>query len=214
MLISAWKWNGPLPLIVVIYFILPAQLPPENQQAPGGRKKMFVMADLDEPALAELYSYWSERCRGRIAPSRADIDPVDIPHILPHIALTEIVTEPGGGPQRIRVRLAGTQVEKHYGRGLANCFLDELKHGAYLGYIMGLYQGLMATREPLYTEGVFEPTAVTRLRVKRLMLPLSDDGRTVNMVLAGMIYADSDPRRPTIILRCQDHFSQSVLRPS
>ena len=167
---------------------------------------MLVMDNLDEPVLAELFSYWSERCHGRPAPTRADIDPVDIPHLLPHIVLTEIVDGPGSGERRVRFRLAGTQIEKHFGCVLANRYLDELKRGNYLSYVMGLYERLISEVRPLYTEDCFGDA----LRAKRLMLPLSDDGRTVNMVLTGMIYSDSDPSRRSTVLHSQDHFTQNL----
>jgi len=172
---------------------------------------MSIIENLDEPLLAELFSYWSECCHGRIAPARADIDPVDIPHLLPHIALTEIVkNEDGNFPEnRIRYRLAGTQIEERFGCALTNRFLDEIKQGPYLDYIMGLYDRLMAEVAPLYSENDFGVEGSTTLRAKRLMLPLSDDQETANMVLAGIVYVDSDPNDRTTILNSQDHFSSS-----
>ncbi len=170
---------------------------------------MSVVDFLDEPVLAELHGYWSERCLGRPAPARADIDPVDIPHLLPHIALTEIIAARNGGASRVRFRLAGTQIEKHFGCALTNRYLDELKRGSYLDYVMGLYARLMSDVQPLYTEDVFGDGRDSTLRAKRLMLPLSDDGRRDNMVLCGLIYSDSDPSRRTTVLQSQDQFSQS-----
>ena len=180
---------------------------------------MSFIESLDEPLLAELFSYWSERRQGRIAPARSDIDPVDIPHLLPHIALCEIVPNANTGPNadanpdsqgyRFRYRLAGTQIEARFGCALTNRYLDEVKQGAYLNYIIGLYDRLMTAMAPLYSENSFGEGPEDKLWAKRLMLPLSDDQQTVNMVLAGIVYVDNDPCHRTTVLRVQDRFSPS-----
>ena len=172
---------------------------------------MAIIETLDEPLLAELYEYWAQRRGGRIAPARSDIDPVDIPHLLPHIALTEIVAAENAQGLRFRYRLAGTQIEQRFGCPLTNRYLDELKHGTYLHYIEDLYDRLMTEKAPVYSESSFETGESNVLQAKRLMLPLSDDGETVSMVLAGIVYADSDPRHRTTVLPIQDRFSTSGL---
>ncbi|GAB4353216.1 MAG: hypothetical protein Kow00114_02340 [Kiloniellaceae bacterium] len=170
---------------------------------------MTFVESLDEPLLAELYAYWS-RCRGdRFAPARADIDPVDIPHLLPHVALSEIVSEDDGHGRRFRYRLAGTRIEERFGCALTNRYLDELKQGPYLEYIVGLYERIIAEKVPIYSEGSFSDGEENTLWAKRLMLPLSEDGATVTMVLAGILYLDSDPAHRTTVLRVQDRFQPS-----
>ncbi len=164
---------------------------------------MNPVKNLGEPVLVELYRYWVERCAGRRAPARADIDPVDIPHLLPHVLLTEVV-DAGG---RLRIRLAGTKVEERYGCALTNRLIDEILHGPYLDYLQDLYRKLLDSFAPNYSECLFAPDKVRTLRVKRLMLPLSDDQKTVNMVLAGMVYEASDPHDRSTVLHAIDHFT-------
>ena len=55
-----------------------------DEQAPG-----FARA-IDAPLLAELYAYWTAKRGARFAPSRAEIDPVEIPRLLPHLMLVDI----------------------------------------------------------------------------------------------------------------------------
>ena len=168
---------------------------------------MADVKSLDEPVLAELYRYWAERRGERSLPSRSDIDPVDIPHLLPHIALTEIVTEPGGEEPRFRYRLAGTQIEERFGCPLTNRFLDELKQGEYLTYVQSLYRQIMTDRAPIYSESSFEAGDTNTLLAKRLMLPLSDDQKNVNMVLSAVLYRDSAPHHRATVLPFQAQFS-------
>lgn len=165
---------------------------------------------LDEPLLAELYMYWSERRRGRVGPARGDIDPVDIPALLPHVALTEIVPAadgPGGSSStRFRYRLAGTQVERYVGCPLAGRYMDEVARGSYLAFLVDLHDRLVAEKAPLYSENSFTIDGSTTLNAKRLMLPLSDDGDAVSMVLTGMVFSRSDVTRQITIVDAQDRF--------
>ncbi|MEQ8356223.1 MAG: PAS domain-containing protein [Kiloniellaceae bacterium] len=171
---------------------------------------MSIAERLDEPVLAELHSYWSGQCRGRLTPARRDIDPVDIPHLLPHIALTEIVDRGAGQQPRIRYRLAGTQIEQHFGCALTNRFLDELLEGPFIEYITGLYARLMNEVAPLYSESKFGAGSSVALQAKRLMLPLSDDQTAVTMVLSGVIFKDSSPNDRETVLQAHGRFQPSV----
>lgn len=170
---------------------------------PWGTVFMDLVEDLGEPVLVELYRYWVERCAGRRAPARSDIDPVDIPHLLPHVVLTEVID----AGARFRIRLAGTKVEERYGCIVTNRIIDEFIHGPYLDYLQGLYRKLLESFAPLYSESVFEPEKAQTLRAKRLMLPLSHDQQSVDMVLAGMIYEPSDPNDRTKVLHAINSFT-------
>jgi hypothetical protein len=168
-----------------------------------------IADSLDEPLLAELYQYWSNRRGQRSLPARADIDPVDIPHLLPHIALTEIVPSSDGKGPRFHYRLAGTEIEARFGCALTNRFLDEIKQGDYLNYVQSLYRQLMSDLAPVYAESSFEAGDSNILLAKRLMLPMSDDQQSVNMVLSGVLYRDSEPHHRATVLPFQAQFTAS-----
>ena len=44
--------------------------------------------------LEKLWIYWQSKLNGREMPSRADLDPVEIPELLPYVALIEVHWEP------------------------------------------------------------------------------------------------------------------------
>lgn len=166
---------------------------------------------LDEPLLAELYSYWSARRRGREVPARADIDPVDIPQLLPHLTLTEMVPAETARGFRIRYRLAGTEIESHFGCPLTNRYLDELVAGAFVDFAMDLHERVRADKEPVYTEVLFGSDGADPLQVKRLMLPLSEDGERINLMLAGVVFIDSNPNDRKTILHSYEQFTSTAL---
>ena len=166
---------------------------------------------LDEPLLAELYSYWSARRRGRQVPARTDIDPVDIPQLLPHLTLTEMVPAEIARGFRIRYRLAGTEIESHFGCPLTNRYLDELVAGPFVDFALDLHERGRTEKAPIYTEVLFGSDGAAPLHVKRLMLPLSEDGESVNLMLAGMIFFDSNPNDRKTILQSHEQFSSTAL---
>ncbi len=59
----------------------------------------------------ELYGYWRSCAQSKPIASRFDIDPVDIPHLLPGLSLLDA----GADLYDLRYRLAGTRVREIYG---------------------------------------------------------------------------------------------------
>ncbi|MBT5498221.1 MAG: PAS domain-containing protein, partial [Alphaproteobacteria bacterium] len=67
--------------------------------------------DVASPLLLQAHDLWDRKRANRLMPARADLDPVEMPKLLPHMALIEV--RPYG--QRLRVRLVGTNIVNIYG---------------------------------------------------------------------------------------------------
>jgi hypothetical protein len=74
----------------------------------------------------ELYGYWWSCAQSRPMPSRYDIDPIDIPHLLPGLSLLDA----GKHLTLLRYRLAGTRVREIYGTEITGrgVFESTLQH--------------------------------------------------------------------------------------
>ena len=57
-----------------------------------------------DPRIKALYDYWNALRRGRAMPSRADIDPIEIPALLPYIIMYDV-----GASGGYTVRLVGEE---------------------------------------------------------------------------------------------------------
>ena len=131
-----------------------------------------------------LLSYADGKRGGNRWAKRVDIDPSDIPMLLPNIWIIEVDPRPPGGEAaRLRVRLAGTQVERIYGRSLAGEYLENLDGGHHSARIF-------ASLNRMADEGLSHFLDVSALiqprlsrRVRRLGLPLSDDQTRVSHLL-------------------------------
>jgi hypothetical protein len=123
-----------------------------------------------------LYDYWDSLRQGRKMPSRRDIDPTAVFHLLPNIHLSDWFTN----PDRVRYRLAGTELVASIGREISNRWLSEFHTDpSDLNETLSLYRKVALAAEP-----VFGSTVATNLRVgvdhfEWVLCPLSEDDMEV-----------------------------------
>lgn len=143
--------------------------------------------------LIELLSYWTRRRGDHQMPRRAEIDPVDIPRLLPHLMLTDVVDT-----SRYRYRLVGTAIEDVAGVGMTGRYVEDvIGHVPYRDYLIDLYAEVTRRRCPVFSESDFIATENEPVRAtQRIMLPLSTDGEEVDVVLSGQVFIDRDSESP------------------
>jgi hypothetical protein len=124
-----------------------------------------------------LYRYWLAKRAGRAMPARSDIDPAEIPPLLPYLAIVDKVDG------QFRYRLVGTVVASELGRDLTGSYVGSyVKLPEHAAAQRALFKRVFTTARPILTEGQYLTTSGAIHNVSRLMLPLADDGATVNMV--------------------------------
>lgn len=139
-----------------------------------------LRARLADPDMAALYDYWLARRGARPMPSRRDIDPVDLPRQLPNLMLID-VEQPG---PRFRYRLVGTRVVSASGEDRTGAYFDSVEFFAKNPVVMQQYLQVLKTCAPLLSQEPFRNfTTGSDYQVERLLLPLSSDGRNVDMLL-------------------------------
>lgn len=151
--------------------------------------------EIADVRLRGLLEYWRSKRGSRPMPARADIDPVDIPTLLPIIGLTDVLD----GGARFRYRLLGTEVVAAAGYDPTGRYLDQaLPDSGYSDYLIGLFREVVRERRPLYGESDLLGGGRVERQVQRLLMPLSRDGETVDMIFGGqvMIAASIDSAPP------------------
>jgi hypothetical protein len=131
--------------------------------------------------LQALFEYWRRKRGHRPAPSRQDIQPVEIKSLLPRIFIVEIV----GAPPRFRFRLAGTLIVDGFGEEITGRFLDDLDLDRRNREITADYQRVVDTRGPVCSRWRYTKNDGKVLSYERLLLPLSSDGKASDMILGG-----------------------------
>jgi hypothetical protein len=139
---------------------------------------------LDNQILLSLWRYWLAQRGARPMPQRSDIDPVDIPALLPHLQLVERVPPEG----RYRYRLAGSAIVEAYGRELSGKYLDEIVPPHRRAIAEGHYNLVFAERHPLYVRNKYTTTRALDVTATRIILPLAGAADEIAMLLVGQTF--------------------------
>jgi len=125
----------------------------------------------------ELYDYWRSCAGTRAFPSRADIDPVAIPHLLPGLSILDAIEF----PRAIRYRLAGTRVCQIFGGDVTGCDVTELGSTAKHSYWRAVYRKVIDERMPM--QGVLRAPVSHRNATLLFWLRLPLGGEGVEKIL-------------------------------
>jgi hypothetical protein len=153
---------------------------------PGG----FPVGSLpiNHPELARLFRYWDRRRGERAMPAYADIDVAELAELQANLFSVDIVAgdvTAGGAEPRFRYREVGSALTAIMEQDLVGKFVDEMPL-LFRKFALPAYREILRARRPTYKEtNRFEGWMVIRYR--RLMLPLSSDGETIDTIL-GAIY--------------------------
>jgi hypothetical protein len=133
---------------------------------------------LGDPDLRTLYAYWASKCDNRAMPRRADINPREICSLLPDIFIVEV-----HHPLRFRFRLVGSMICKRWSQDNTGRWLDDLDYDGVLETVLEEYANVVRTGTPRCDIADFVGENGRYLHYRRLLLPLSEDGITPNMLL-------------------------------
>lgn len=137
------------------------------------------------PLLAKFFDYWlAIRPESGLLPGRQHFDPIDIPEAMPRIWLLDVVRD--RAQPRFRYRLVGTKEVESLEREVTGQWLDDvhprLKDNPAL---LDRFHFMVADGQPTYRKG---PVNFVHKRehdlVENCMVPLAQDGRTVDIIAA------------------------------
>lgn len=156
------------------------------QNDPNRRFQPTIDTELDfvSDELRQLLDYWRRIADGKPLPSRADLEPTDIPALLPYIALIDVED----APRRFRWRLIGTHLTRALGYDNTGQYFDEAYSGQALLDLMDIYEQVVQTGEPIRHYG--QPTFADKVyaEYESTHLPLSANGESVDMILVGLVF--------------------------
>ncbi|MCA3555281.1 PAS domain-containing protein [Aestuariivirga sp.] len=145
-----------------------------------GSVNIAFRAQLVVPEQRQLYDYWLSRAGPGTLPTRADINPADIPRLLPYISLIEV----GPSLETSRVRLAGTRLRDVFDREITGLHIDDLDLGPKRDYWMTAYRHTAVDGKP--TQGIVRGPRVNKEHLVQywVRLPLAAPcGAGIRMIL-------------------------------
>jgi hypothetical protein len=133
-----------------------------------------------DPKLAKLWEYWNTKRGTRLMPARADLDPLEIPRLLPVVYLLDVLHD----PLRFRVRLVGTAVREFAGEDFTGQPVDENLYDNRADDAVDVLKQVVERKAPIAVRGnaIFEQGREWQ-KNEALIMPLSSDGVTVDMLL-------------------------------
>lgn len=140
--------------------------------------------------LHELHAYWARKAEARGGvPHRADIDPIDIPKLLPHI----YIVQHDPACDAFYMRLVGTRLVELRGDDPTGKYVSAELHGPVAPLVHAFFQRIVASSASLGFTGraVWVP-GKEWAPVEALAVPLSADGSTTDQVL-GCYLRDGAP---------------------
>jgi hypothetical protein len=146
-------------------------------------------------AMRRLFEYWLAKRGARLAPARADIDPLDIPYALGDLLMLDVEAAADGTGPRFRYRLTGSRIVLLTGYDLIGSTTAAIPDAANRAYLEDVYRRAVAERAPMLVEH-HRPIQGRPRAYTLLVLPLSNDGAAVDILMVHQIYDDPPRRAP------------------
>jgi len=145
------------------------------------------LALIHDQRLRRFVQYWLDKRGPHIATRRADIDPTEMPWILPFIWLYDY--EPDG--RRLRCRLAGEAIRETYPVNIVGMCMDQFLPANEWPDIQAHYFSVLDGMGIGHARGrVYRPAIGQGGYVERVILPLSDEsGTRTTMLIGATIYS-------------------------
>ncbi|MCC7046632.1 MAG: PAS domain-containing protein [Alphaproteobacteria bacterium] len=157
-------------------------------EAKGMRAGVRSVVTIPAPGIVRLRAladYWRSKCAGRMAPRRVDIDPAEIREHMPTLFMVEVL--PRG---EYRYRLVGSELVERTGRNATGKILSQLhaERPEVLRLLKARFDQVVAARAPVFSRGeVYWLDGDEMRQFECGYFPLSEDGRTVSIILAELV---------------------------
>lgn len=167
--------------------------PSQNPLPDVGLKTLTAVCapdDLVHPELGALFSFWQIKAGTRAAPTRQNLDVLDLKQWLPHIQLVDVI----GNCSDIRYRVVGTWIVDRYGQDDTGRTMTEIGLTDRTREVMNEFLASAMTMTPRsIIRPFYDQDSVKEFSsAERLMLPLSTNGQTCDKVLSAIYYLTDD----------------------
>ncbi len=154
----------------------------------------FTIDDLPGPKLKAIYQYWLDKGGCDHIPTRADLSPTEMAKFLSHISLVDVEHETG----RYKFRLIGTESVRAIGFDPTGKYLDEFD--LLKQHLGPRYDWLVEHKRPYIVADKLKWSDKSFLDFFSIGLPLTTDGKNVDILMYGSLYTMPKDRDQISIL--------------
>lgn len=139
----------------------------------------------EDPVLVRILEYWNAKRAGRSMPSRAELDPpVELRGLVSNIILYDVL-----GPGQYRVRLVGQSIVEFSGYDSTGKAAAASMPAKAAEITIGILDSVVSRRAPRFRSGFAHWHRDKSYRkFEACFMPLSRDGKTVDIILAGVTF--------------------------
>ncbi|MDH5556034.1 MAG: PAS domain-containing protein [Alphaproteobacteria bacterium] len=151
-------------------------------------------SEVTDARLRRLHEYWNAKRGARPAPTRREIDPVEIPDLLGFVNIFEVQND----PRDYKVRLNGTEVAEMLGQEITGRFCSTVLSGPDATNCKTAFDLCVDRRQPMIVETSLAFCGKPYMAQTVIVLPLSSDGEQIDMIItAHSYYALASAEEPT-----------------
>ena len=165
---------------------------PNRDLAATDRFRIGTWPEQLHPELQEFLDYWLSKHgpQGQL-PSRARIDPSEIPTLLTGIALYDVEHVPASKVgYRFKYRLLGTRHSSVNQADFSGRYVEDVHYPDEAVPIIGAFSLVVERKLPHYwhRDRISRRDPATKIPYERIVVPLSNDGVNVNMLLGHFVF--------------------------
>jgi len=152
-----------------------------TEAASAPTEAVFIDAPRDD-RLKALYQYWNTLRGDRVMPARADIDPGQIPGLLPHLIMYTVAAD-------YRIRLVGEEIVHFTGRNATGHPVASTMSPRSAEMMIKILDAVATEQVPKFRAGKAHwQSDKTYQDFEACFLPLSSDGKAVDIILGGISF--------------------------
>jgi hypothetical protein len=142
---------------------------------------------LDSEMQQRALAYWQGKRGERSMPSRKDIEPTEIPDLLANMVLVDVSHD----PLDFKYRLIGTAIVERIAFDYTGMRFVDLDHQQPGSKVWETAARICQERAPVISDIPYVGPDEWVRGYRDLYLPLSDDGKTVNMIMGVVEFSES-----------------------
>lgn len=154
------------------------------------RALALTLDEFHPPVLRRLHGYWDGLRAGRPWPSRQDLRPEEFVFALPYVALIE--DSQGAEEPGLRIRLVGEEIRNETVGYVKGARIEDIQPDWYRDHLVRRYRDVLARGEPSF-EAIHVVYDIRDYYYHRIILPLSVNGATADMLMVATIYTPPHP---------------------
>ena len=130
--------------------------------------------------LRALLRYWTEKSAGGLMPFRHQIEPIEIPRLLPIVLLADVTSA------NATMRLLGSDATAAYGKEIRGAAITDIQFGDFTVEWLDAFFRVIQSAKPAFAAGTYR-RGKELCRIETVLMPLTEDGSSVAHVFGGLV---------------------------